>query len=333
MTFIWPLMLASLVVLPLLVALYIAMQRRRRRIAARYGSFGLAQAAPGRGVGLRRHIPPLLFLIGIALLTMALARPQTIVSLPRVEGTVILAFDVSGSMAADDLKPTRMEAAKVAARDFVQRQPATVQIGVVAFSDGGLNVQEPTNDRDAVLAAINRLTPARGTSLANGILASLTAIANKDTPRYYSNRTPTAVVTPTPVPQGTHIAASIVLLTDGENTAPPNPAAAVQAATDRGVRIYTVGIGSPQGATLHVEGFNVHTQLDEETLKGIAQRTDGAYYNAQNEQDLQQIYQQLSTQVVIKPQKTEVTSIFSGAGFLVLLLGGALSLLWFGRLP
>src|SRR5690242_7828671 len=113
MTFIWPLMLASLVVLPLLVALYIAMQRRRRRIAARYGSLGLVQAATGRGVGLRRHIPPILFLIGIALLTTALARPQTTVSLPRVEGTVILAFDVSGSMAADDLKPTRMEAAKV----------------------------------------------------------------------------------------------------------------------------------------------------------------------------------------------------------------------------
>jgi Ca-activated chloride channel family protein len=333
MTFIWPLMLASLVVLPLLIALYIAMQRRRQRIAARYGSLGLVQAATGRGVGLRRHIPPVIFLIGIALLTTALARPQTTVSLPRVEGTVILAFDVSGSMAADDLKPTRMEAAKVAARDFVQRQPPAVQIGVVAFSDGGLNVQEPTNDRDTVLAAINRLAPARGTSLANGILASLTAIANKDTPRYYSNRTPTPTVAPTPVPKGTHVTASIVLLTDGENTAPPNPAAAVQAAADRGVRIYTVGIGSAAGTTLHVEGFNVHTQLDEDTLKGIAQLTDGAYYNAQTEKDLQGIYQQLSTQVVIKPEKTEVTSIFSGAGFLVLLIGGALSLLWFGRLP
>ena len=126
---------------------------------------------------MRRHIPPALFLAGLTILIVALARPQTVVSLPRVEGTVILAFDVSGSMAADDMKPTRMEAAKAAARDFVQRQPPSVQIGVVAFSDNGFSVQVPTNDQDAILAAINRLTPQRGTSLANGIRASLNAIA------------------------------------------------------------------------------------------------------------------------------------------------------------
>ena len=146
-------------------------------MAASYGSLGLVQEAAGRQLGARRHIPPALFLAGLTILMVALARPQTVVSLPRVEGTVILAFDVSGSMAAEDLKPTRMEAAKAAARDFVQRQPRSVQIGVVAFSDSGFAVQAPTNDQEAILAAINRLTPQRGTSLGQGILASLNTIA------------------------------------------------------------------------------------------------------------------------------------------------------------
>src|SRR5947208_5814163 len=258
MSFIWPPMLLSLLLMPLGVALYLRLQRRRRRLAASYGSLGLVQEAAGRRLGGRRHVPPALFLLGLTLLAIALARPQTVLSLPKVEGTVILAFDVSGSMAADDLKPTRMEAAKAAARAFVQRQPRTVQIGVVAFSDSGFSVQAPTNDQEAILAAIDRLAPARGTSLANGILASLNTIAAADgrqTPRLYSNLTPTPTPTPTPVPKGTYAPAVIVLLTDGENTAPPNPLAAAQVAADRGVRIDTVGIGSAAGATLRVEGF------------------------------------------------------------------------------
>jgi Ca-activated chloride channel family protein len=250
MSFIWPVMLILLLLVPLFVALYVRLQRRRRRFAASFGSLGLVQAAAGMGQrrrpGARRHIPPALFLIGLTILLIALARPQTVVSLPRVEGTVILTFDVSGSMAADDLKPTRMEAAKAAARDFVQRQPRTVQIGVVAFSDSGLAVQAPTNDQDTILAAINRLTPQRGTSLGQGILASLNTIAaaSVQAPRLYSNLTPTPQLTPTPVPKGTDTSAAIVLLTDGENNENPNPLSAAQAAADRGVRIYTVGIGS-----------------------------------------------------------------------------------------
>ena len=336
MSFIWPPMLLSLLLLPLGVALYVRLQRRQRRLAASYGSLGLVQEAAGRRLGGRRHVPPALFLLGLTLLAVALARPQTVLSLPKVEGTVILAFDVSGSMAADDLKPTRMEAAKAAARAFVQRQPRTVQIGVVAFSDSGFSVQAPTNDQDAILAAIDRLAPARGTSLANGILVSLNTIAAADgrqTPRLYSNLTPTPTPTPTPVPKGTYAPAAIVLLTDGENTAPPNPLAAAQVAADRGVRIDTVGIGSAAGATLHVEGFAVRTRLDEATLQQIAQLTDGAYYSAEDEQDLRAIYENLGSRLVSKPELTEVTSMLAGAGLLALLAGGACSLLWFSRLP
>ena len=336
MTFLWPAMLLFLAAIPLFVVLYLRRLEQRRRLAASYGSLGRAQDATRRQPGLRRHIPPALFLIGLTLLFVALARPQTVVSLPRVEGTVILAFDVSGSMAADDMAPTRMEAAKAAARDFVEHQPPSLQIGVVAFSDSGFAVQTPTNDREAILASINRLTPARGTSLANGIFASLNAIAVVDArpaPRLYSNLTPAPTPTPTPVPRGTHTSAVIVLLSDGENTVSPDPLAAAQAAADRGVRIYTVGIGSAAGATLLIDGFIVHTQLDEAMLQQISRLTDGVYYNAKDEQDLRAIYENLDPQLVIKPEKMEVTSLFAGVSLLTLLIGGAASLLWFNRLP
>src|SRR5919205_892109 len=182
MSFIWPAMLICLVLVPLFVAAYLRLQRRRRQHAASYGSFGVLGQAASQRLGWRRHLPPALFLAGLTILIVALARPQTLLSLPRVEGRVILAFDVSGSMAADDLKPTRMEAAKAAARDFVQRQPRTVKIGVVAFSDSGFATQAPTNDQDTILAALNRLTPQRGTSLAHGIQAALNAIAAATSP-------------------------------------------------------------------------------------------------------------------------------------------------------
>jgi Ca-activated chloride channel family protein len=336
MSFIWPTMLFSLLLIPLFVLMYIRIQQRRRRAAARFGDHGLLQGVDRNRLGLRRHIPPALFLAGLAILMLALARPQAVVSLPRVEGTVMLTFDVSGSMAADDMKPTRIEAAKAAAQDFVQRQPLNVQIGVVAFSDNGFSVQVPTNDKDAILATINRLAPARGTSLANGILTSLNTIAavnSVEAPRFYSNLTPMPTPTPTPVPKGTYTSAVIVLLTDGENNESPDPLDAAQMAADRGVRIFTIGIGSPEGATLNIDGFAIHTQLDEAMLQQISLLTDGTYYNAESEQDLHEIYDKLTSQLVIKPEKTEVTSILAGISVLILLIGGVFSLLWFSRLP
>ncbi len=335
MSFIWPAMLLLLLSVPLLVVWYIRVQRRRRQLTASYGGLWGLSGTRGREPGVQRHIAPLLFLLSLTILIVALARPQTVLSLPRTEGTVILAFDVSGSMAADDFKPTRMEAAKNAARDFVQRQPTTVQIGVVAFSEGGFAGQVPTGEREAILAAINRLSPQRGTSLGTGILVALNTIAqgSKQSPSLYSNLTPTPPLTPTPMPKGTYTNAVIVMLTDGENNAPPDPLDAAQVAVDRGVRIYTVGIGSAAGTNLHINGFTVHTQLNEPMLQQIAALTGGNYYNAENEQDLHTIYDNLSPQLVIKPEKTEVTAIFAGIGILGLLIGGTISLLWFGRLP
>jgi Ca-activated chloride channel family protein len=339
MSFIWPLMLLSLALAPLGIMLYLRMQARRKLLLASYGSLGLVQAASkagktSRALGMRRHIPPVLFLIGLSILALALARPQAVVGLPRMEGTVILTFDVSGSMAAEDIKPTRMEAAKAAALTFVEQQPTTVRIGVVAFSDSGLEVQVPTSDRAVVAAAINRLTPARGTSLANGIFAALDALAaDGEETNYYSNATPEPAATPEPIPPGARTSAAIVLLTDGENTVSPDPAEAAVEAANRGVRVHTIGVGSPQGVPLNVEGFTVQTRLDEETLQAISGYTKGTYFNAQTEQDLQTIYSNLGTELVIHPEPTEVTPLFAGVGMALLLIGGALSLLWFSRMP
>jgi Ca-activated chloride channel homolog len=336
MSFIWPGLLFSLVLVPLLIMIYLLLQRRRKQLSANYGKLGFGQAGANKTPGFRRHVPPALFICSFAILMVALARPQTTVSLPRVQGTVILAFDVSGSMGANDLKPTRMEAAKTAARDFVNQQPIDVQIGVVAFSDNGFSVQIPTNDKDVVLAAINRLSPQRGTSLGNGINATIksiiTAAAGSST-RFYSNLTPEPTPSPTPVPKGSYTSAAVVLLTDGENNESPDPLAAAQVAADRGIRIYTIGIGSAAGTTLHVNGFTVSTRLNEAMLKQIAQITGGEYYNATTEQDLRKIYDNITPQMQIKPEETEVTSLFAGASILVMLTGALFSLVWFSRLP
>jgi Ca-activated chloride channel family protein len=341
MSFIWPPMLLLVLAVPLGAVLYQLLERRRRRRIVGFGILGVAASPegpdrPGRPDRVRRRLPAALILAGLTILVVALARPQSVVGVPRVEGTVILSFDVSGSMAADDLKPTRMEAAKAAARDFVGRQPPSVRIGVVAFSDSGFSIQVPTNDQSLVLAAINRLVPERGTSIARGILSSVATIAAADadpTAGYYTNRSPEPTPEPTPVPKGTYAPAAIVLLTDGENNQLPDPLAAAQTAADRGIRIYTVGIGSAAGSTLEVEGFKVHSQLDESMLRQISDTTGGDYYAADNADALKAIYDTVDTRLVIRPEAMEVTSLFAGAGVVFLLIGGVASLLWLRRLP
>lgn len=329
MSFIWPPMLVFLLLIPIFVLLYIRMRRKRGKALAAYGRFTTTQA---QSPGARRHVPPALFLAALTILLVGLARPQAIVSLPRFEGTLILAFDISASMAADDLQPTRIDAAKAAAREFVLSQPPTVQIGVVAFSDSGLAVLQPTYEQEEILAAIRRLAPARGTSLGNGVYAALTTIlVDADLTNYYSNRTPEPTVEPTPMPPGMFTSGVIVLLSDGDNTEEPDPIEAAQSAAERGVRIFTVGVGNPAGTVLDIEGFSVFTQLNEPMLQAIAQLTGGAYYNAQTEDDLLDIYTSLNNQLVVKPEEMEITPLFAGVSILLLLIGAVLSLLWFGR--
>jgi Ca-activated chloride channel family protein len=342
-TFLWAPLLALLLLVPVGVLVYRATERRRRRRGAPYGMLtregsagSTGSTAPARW---RRRIPAACLVLGLTLVILGIARPQAVVSVPRIEGTVILAFDVSGSMAATDLAPTRMEAAKAAAKAFVERQPSTVRIGVVAFSDSGLSVQVPTDDSSQVVAAIDRLAPERGTAIASGILTSLSTIATDEAgpgAGSYTNPSlaPTAPQpTPTPIPAGQFRSAVIVLLTDGENNQNPDPLQAAQAAADRGVRIYPVGIGTAAGSTLEIDGFRVHSQLDEGMLRQIADLTHGTYYTAADPEGLDAVYQGVETRLVIRPEPLEVTSLFAGAGLAILLVGSVASLLYLGRAP
>jgi Ca-activated chloride channel family protein len=338
MSFIWPAMLLLLLIIPFGVWAYRAREQRRAERVARFGlaPAASASAAPGARRGpWARHIPAVLTALGLTILVISLARPQAVIGVPRLEGTVVLVFDVSGSMAADDVEPTRMEAAKAAAIEFVQAQPLTVQIGVVAFSDSGFATQVPTSDRAAIEAAIQRLGPERGTSLGYGILEALAVIraaTDPSTTDYYTNRSDPAPA-PTPVPDGVFEPAIIVLLTDGENTAEPAPLEAAQAARERGIRVDTVGIGSPDGTVLEVEGFAVHTQLDESMLRAISERTSGTYHAAAEADDLTAIYDEVGSRLVIRTDPFELTPLFAALGFVLLLIGGLVSLRWLGRMP
>ena len=336
MSFIWPTLLLMLIAVPFLVLLYILLQRRRHSFAARYGSLGLVHDGAGKGLGMRRHVPALIFLAGITILLFSLARPQATVGVPKIEGTVMLTFDVSGSMAAEDLPPTRMEAAKVAAREFVEKQPVGISIGVVVFSDGGISVQPPTDNRDETLTTIDRLVPRRGTSVGNGILVALNTIAVDagDPPILNtSDLSQDPAVAPVEAPQGWYPSAVVVLFTDGENNQDPDPAMAAEVAADLGVRVYTVGVGTAAGSNIEVEGMTVHTSLDEAMLQFIAGETGGMYYNAGNQEELGRIYNDLEPKLSIKPEEIEMTSLFAGLGMIVFLIGGMLSLLWFGHVP
>ena len=338
MSFLWTEMLWLLLLVPVLVIAYILAQRRRQKYALRYSSLSLIKEALGHGPGIRRHIPPILFLIGLTTMIVALARPVATVMLPSQQGTAILTLDVSGSMRANDLEPSRLEAAKSAARLFVEKQPRNVRIGVVSFSDNAAIVQAPTTDREAVIAAINRLTVQRRTAIGSGIITSLNAIFEEPgaTPTpFRRDSLPLSEPTPTsaPLQRGTYAPAVVVLLSDGVSNTGPPPLEAVEQASNRGVRVYTVGVGSPQGTILRVEGYSIRVRLDEETLKRIAEKTDGSYFKADSETDLRNIYENLSTRLVFEAEQTELTAGFTGLAAVLLLIAGTLSLLWFNRLP
>lgn len=339
MSFIWPWMLFSLLLIPLLIGYYLRVLDQRRIALAALGPLGQIQGSSGRLIGKRRHIPPAFFLAGAVFLMVGLARPEMIVDLPRIEGTVILAFDVSNSMIADDFEPSRIEAAKAAARSFVENQPNTIKIGVVAFSNGGLIVQQPTDDQEAVLSAVERLNPQGSTSLGQGIFTSLNAIAGKAIAIEDISRQE-GLEPPGMESQGSgslkiedYSSAVVLLLTDGENTASPEPLEIAQLAADAGVRLYPVGIGSSEGSVIEIDGYNVLTQLNESALQEIASLTNGVYYHAENEESLTEIYENVDLQLTIAGEKSEITSMLAGISLVFLLIGGGLSLLWFGRAP
>jgi Ca-activated chloride channel family protein len=332
MSFIWPQALVLLLIVPLLAGLYIQMQKRRRKYALQYASVSLVAQAVGTGPGVRRHIPAALYLLALTAMVFALARPQATIPVPSNTGTVILAIDVSGSMLAEDVEPNRMDATKAAVKEFIEKQPSGVKVGIVSFSDFGALVAPPSRDRKPVLDALARLRPQRGTNIGGGLQVALDAIYedNLDAP-------------PTPVPANSsapvdptiqrNLAASIVLLSDGQSNTGPQVEQVAEEATAAGIKVYTIGIGTPQGTILQIQGRNVFTRLDEDALRTVADSTGGRYFNAQDKEDLRGVYDELTRERQFEDEETEVTFAVTAAALLLSIIAGGLGLLWFNRLP
>jgi Ca-activated chloride channel homolog len=350
MAFLWPDLLWLLLVVPVLVGGYLALLRRKKKLALPYASLSLVREALGRGQSVRRHVPPLLFLLALVLMLVAVARPTAVVTLPSQYETVILAIDVSGSMRATDVTPNRLVAAQAAARTFVAEQPRRTRIGVVAFAATASLVQPATHSREDILAAIDRLQVQRGTAVGSAILISLKTIfpdvefdlrssnprpdaarqSGRGAPLGSGNEPERPVFKP--VPPGSYTSAVIILLTDGRTTTGADPIEAARMAAERGVRVFTVGVGTAEGGILAQEGWSMRVRLDEEALKTIAATTRGEYHHAGTATDLTKVYQALTSRVVAERKETEVTALFSAAALALALASGLLSVLWFHRI-
>ena len=341
MKFIWPSMLWLLLVLPLLVLAYRWILRRKRRTTVRLASINIVKLALGKGPGWRRHVPPLLLLAAFAALLLAIARPTATITLPLSERTIILAMDVSGSMRAEDVKPNRLVASQVAAKAFVENLPREVRVGVVSFAGTAAVVQAPTTSREDVLAAIDRFQLQRGTATGSGIILSLATlfpdhgieIQNITGQRNFPGRDigKKDAKAFTPVAPGSYNSAAIIMLTDGQRTTGPDPLDAAKMAAERGIRVYTVGIGTTSGEVIGFEGWSMRVRLDEETLKNVSVLTHGEYFYAGTAEDLKKVYESLSSRMVVERKDTEVSALFAALGGLLALVAAGLSLFWFGR--
>ena len=335
MSFQWPEFLWLGAALPLLVALYVYLLRRRKRFAVRYSSLALMRDAMS-GASWRRHVPPLLILFALAALIVAIARPSATMTLPSQHETVILAMDVSGSMRASDVEPNRLAAAQAAAKAFIGDQPSHVRIGIVAFAGTATVAQAPTTNKDDLYAAIDRFQLQRATAIGSAIIVSLAVLfpdGGYDVASYsYAAEKKKPPPNFKPVPPGSYGSAVIILLTDGQRTTGPDSLLAARLAAERGVRIFTVGVGTPEGKIVGFDGWSMHVRLDEETLRAIADLTRGEYVYAGNAPDLKKIYQTMNSRLVMETKKTEVGAFFSAAAALLVLLAAGLSLAWFNRI-
>ncbi len=356
MTFLWIEMLWLLLILPILVLLYVWVQRRRKRLSLRYANLPLIRQALGKGIGWRRHLPPALLLLAIGVLIIAVARPAAVITLPSSRATVILAMDVSGSMRADDVAPSRIEAAQEAAKSFIAQQPAQVEIGIVAFASAAMLMQAPTLDRELLTAAIDSFDLRRGTAVGAGVLTALATIfpdeiigidengdprdqlgaPSRDGPSGAAGRslddpkpeTPEHV----PVEPGSYQNAVVILLTDGATTTGPDPIAAGRVAAEHGVKVYTVGFGSATGDVVEFGGRSMRARLDAGTLQEIADTTGAEYFEAKSSKALSEVYASLSTRLIAEKKLTEIAFIFAGIAALMAIVSAALSMLWLGRI-
>jgi len=352
MHFLWPAFLYLLALIPVLVGLYLWILHRRRRFAFRYSSLSLVRAAAPQHSWIRRHLPFVLFLAALGSLAVTAARPVSIVAVPTGQTTIILAIDVSRSMCSTDISPNRLQAAEAAATSFIQRQDSGTQIGIVAFSTFAEEIQPPTNDQEALQTAVESLLTGRRTAIGSGILKSLDAIAEVDKNVAPSIPDGSSELPPPPVPKGAYAPDIIVLLTDGVSNTGPLPLDAAKQASDRGVRVYTIGYGtdsggsfpdcSPQSQSLEPFGAGGPSQfgggggglggfrrgIDEATLRQVSDMTGGKYYSAASAGELGDVFRQLPTYVIVKHKTSEISVIFAVAGAILAMAAVGLSMLW-----
>lgn len=352
MTFLWPQFLWLLLAIPLLVAAYVWLLGRKKKIALRYASLSIVREAMGRGQSVRRHLPPLLFLLSLAVMLLAASRPFAVVSLPSQNETIILTMDVSGSMRATDVLPNRLAASQNAAKAFLHDLPRNVRVGVVAFAGTVAVVQQPTLSREDLVTAIDKFQLQRGTAIGDGIVVSLAELfpdAGIDLESMQSGRERIRGMSLdqslknraddkngkkefVPVAPGSYPSAAIILLTDGQRTTGVDSLDAAKLAADRGVRVYTVGIGTVEGETIGFEGWSMRVRLDEETLKGIARATQAEYFYAGTAGDLKKVYETLSSRLTVEKKETEVSGLLALVAAVLALVSASLSLLWFNRI-
>jgi Ca-activated chloride channel family protein len=344
--FIWPEVLLLLVLVPGLVALYLYLLRRHNRTAVRYASIALAREAMGGAARWRRHLPPALFLGALVVALLAVARPSAVITLPSQQRTIIMAIDVSLSMRATDVQPNRLAAAQAAAKAFVQELPSDLRVGIVSFAGTALLVQKPTNNRDDLVAALERLQLDRHTAIGSGIIMALATLFPEEgidleslvlgsRQSWRTNKPPEKKVEKKavkPVPPASNTSSAIVLLTDGRRTTGPDPLDAARMAADHGIRVFTVGFGSAAGGPAVMDGYSIYMMFDEETLKAIAQLTEAEYFHASTADELKKVYEALSGKFVLAKEEREVSALFAAVAAVLALLAAGLSLFWFNRL-
>jgi len=334
-------MLWMLPVLPGCVMGYLWLMRRRK-VAMVYPSLAVVREAIGPRQGWRRFVPPALMLLALASALTAIARPTAVVTLPSQFRTIVLAIDVSLSMRATDVQPDRITAAQIAAKAFIEDHPPRSRIGIVSFGGSAQLVQKPTDSSEDLIAAIERFQLQRGTATGSALVVSLATLFPDDGIDVESvvfgrsgandaGRSATAPAPRAPVKPGSYSSGVIVLLSDGRRTTGPDPIAVAKMAADRGVRVFTVGFGTLEGATIGFDGWSAYVRLDEETLKAVAEMTRGEYYHAGTAADLKKVYEELNARFVMERGETEVTALFAGAAALLAITAGLLSMIWFGR--
>ena len=349
MRFLWPHMLWLLLLVPLLVGAYLIALRRRAKGALRLATVATVKDALGPTQRFRRHVPPLIFLLAIIAAIIAVARPSAIVTLPSDQRTIVLAIDVSLSMRAADVLPSRLQAAQAAAKAFVQEQPSDVRIAVVSFAGTASVVQPPTHNHDDLIAAIDRLDLQRNTAIGSGILVSLATLfpaeredleallmgsgspRERGAPLGRGGKSDKKGAPAAALP-GSYSSAAIILLTDGRRTMGPDSLDSARVAADHGVRVYTLGLGTAEGASANIDGYSIYMRFDEETLRAIADITKAEYFQASSAADLKQIYERLNAKFVLEKKETEISALVSAAVGVLLLASAGLSLAWFNRL-